>query len=159
MTDKLNAPEEVKVEATTAEVAETENVETTAASPAPVKRKKAKRTVANGHVHVSASFNNTIITISDASGNVIASSSAGACGFRGSKKGTAYAAQVAAEKAGQTAKQQFGMTKASVFIKGVGLGRDSAVRALAGMDIMVDSITDVTGVPHGGVRPRKARRV
>jgi small subunit ribosomal protein S11 len=157
MTDKSTTPEEVKVEATTTEVAET--TDTTAAAPAPVKRKKVKRSVPSGHVHVSASFNNTIITISDATGNVIASSSAGACGFRGSKKGTAYAAQVAAEKAGQLAKQQFGMTKASVFVKGVGLGRDSAVRALAGMDIMVDSITDVTGVPHGGVRPRKARRV
>ena len=157
MTDKSTTEKEVKVEATTIEAAEATDATTTAA--APVKRKKVKRSVPSGHVHVSASFNNTIITISDANGNVIASSSAGACGFRGSKKGTAYAAQVAAEKAGQLAKQQFGMTKASVFIKGVGLGRDSAVRGLAGMDIMVDSITDVTGVPHGGVRPRKARRV
>jgi len=132
--------------------------ESTAPAPTP-KRKKIKRTVASGIVHVSASFNNTIITFSDVSGNVIASCSAGACGFRGSKKGTAYAAQVAAEKAGQIAKTQFGLTKANVLVKGVGLGRDSAVRALAGLDIQIESISDVTGVPHGGVRPRKARRV
>lgn len=123
------------------------------------KRKKAKRTVASGQVHVLATFNNTIVTFSDGSGNVLSSSSAGACGFRGSKKGTAYAAQVAAERAGQTAKQQYGLSKADVFIKGIGLGRDAAVRALASLDIQVENIKDVTGVPHGGVRPRKARRV
>ena len=131
------------------------------------KRKKAKRTVASGQVHVLATFNNTIITFTDTNGGVLTASSAGACGFRGSKKGTAYAAQVAAERAGQAAKQQYGFTKADVFIKGVGLGRDGvprrptqrAVRALAGLDIAVDSIKDVTGVPHGGVRPRKARRI
>ncbi|MEO8105336.1 MAG: 30S ribosomal protein S11 [Candidatus Saccharibacteria bacterium] len=123
------------------------------------KRKKAKRSVPSGQVHVQATFNNTIITFSDSSGNVLAASSAGACGFRGSKKGTAYAAQVAAERAGQTVKQQYGLTRAEVFIKGIGLGRDAAVRALAGLDIMVENIKDVTGVPHGGVRPKKARRV
>lgn len=123
------------------------------------KRKKAKRTVASGQVHVLATFNNTIVTFTDAHGAVLTSSSAGACGFRGSKKGTAYAAQVAAERAGQAAKQQYGLSRADVFIKGVGLGRDAAVRALAGLDIAVESIKDVTGVPHGGVRPRKARRI
>ncbi len=123
------------------------------------KRKKAKRSVPSGQVHVQATFNNTIITFSDSSGNVLAASSAGACGFRGSKKGTAYAAQVAAERAGQTVKQQYGLTRADVFIKGIGLGRDAAVRALAGLDILVENIKDVTGVPHGGVRPKKARRV
>lgn len=87
------------------------------------------------------------------------SSSAGACGFRGSKKGTAYAAQVAGERAAQAAKQQYGFSKADVFIKGIGLGRDAAVRVLASLDIAVESITDVTGVPHGGVRPKKARRI
>lgn len=129
---------------------------TTATTP---KRKKAKRNVAAGQVHVLATFNNTIVTFTDGSGNVLTASSAGACGFRGSKKGTAYAAQVAAERAAQAAKQQFGFSKADVFIKGIGLGRDAAVRVLAGMDISVDSITDVTGVPHGGVRPKKARRI
>lgn len=133
--------------------------ETTAAVVAAPKRKKAKRTVAAGQVHVQATFNNTIISFSDHSGNVIATCSAGACGFRGSKKGTAYAAQVAAERAGQTAKQQYGFSKADVFVKGIGLGRDAAVRALTGLDIYVESITDVTGVPHGGVRPPKARRI
>ncbi|HET9173671.1 MAG TPA: 30S ribosomal protein S11 [Candidatus Saccharimonadales bacterium] len=129
------------------------------ASSTTSKRKKAKRTVASGQVHVLATFNNTIVTFTDGSGAVLTSSSAGACGFRGSKKGTAYAAQVAAERAGQAAKQQYGFNRAEVFIKGVGLGRDAAVRALAGLDISVETIRDVTGVPHGGVRPRKARRI
>ena len=131
---------------------------TAAVAPVP-KRKKAKRTVAVGQVHVQATFNNTIITFTDTSGNVIATSSAGACGFRGSKKGTAYAAQVAAERAGQVAKQSYGFSRAEVFIKGIGLGRDAAVRALTGLDIYVEGIKDVTGVPHGGVRPPKARRI
>src|ERR1039458_5464868 len=117
-----------------------------AVKPAAPKRKKAKRNVASGQVHVLASFNNTIITFTDDRGNVLTSSSAGACGFRGSKKGTAYAAQVAAERAAQAAKQQYGFAKAEVFVKGIGLGRDAAVRVLAGMDIAVDGIKDVTGV-------------
>lgn len=123
------------------------------------RRKKSKRQVAAGQVHVLATFNNTIVTFTDASGGALTSSSAGACGFRGSKKGTAYAAQVAAERAGNAAKQQYGFSRAEVFLKGVGLGRDAAVRALAGLDIQVEAIRDVTGVPHGGVRPKKARRV
>ncbi|HET7630621.1 MAG TPA: 30S ribosomal protein S11, partial [Candidatus Saccharimonadales bacterium] len=97
-------------------------------------------------------------TFSDPKGNVLSASSAGACGFRGSKKGTAYAAQIAAEKATEAAKSQYGLSKVDVFIKGVGLGRDAAVRALSNFDIQVESIKDVTGVPHGGTRPRKARR-
>ena len=132
---------------------------TSKAAPAAAKKKKAKRSVAYGQVHVQATFNNTIISFTDAQGGLLTASSAGACGFRGSKKGTAYAAQVAAERAAQAAKQQYGFTKADVFIKGVGLGRDAAVRVLAGMDIAVESIKDVTGVPHGGVRPKKARRI
>src|ERR1039458_1002948 len=98
---------------------------------APVKapkKKKAKRTVPSGQVHVQATFNNTIISFTDTKGNVLATCSAGACGFRGSKKGTAYAAQVAAERAAQAAKQQYGFSKADVLIKGIGLGRDAAVR-------------------------------
>ncbi|HEX8226544.1 MAG TPA: 30S ribosomal protein S11 [Candidatus Saccharimonadales bacterium] len=122
-------------------------------------KKKAKRSVPQGQVHVLATFNNTIVTFSDPRGGVLTASSAGACGFRGSKKGTAYAAQVAAERAAQAAKQQYGFSRAEVFIKGVGLGRDAAVRVLAGMDIQVEAIRDVTGVPHGGVRPKKARRI
>ncbi len=129
------------------------------AEPTVPKKKKAKRSVPAGQVHVYASFNNTIITITDSSGGALASASAGGCGFRGSKKGTAYAAQVASEKAIATAKQQHNLAKADVFIKGVGLGRESAVRALAAAGISVESITDVTTVAHGGVRPKKARRV
>lgn len=124
-----------------------------------VKKKKAKRAISHGQVHVLATFNNTIITFTDDKGGALTHASAGGCGFRGSKKGTAYAAQVAAEKAGQAAKQLHGFNKADVFIKGVGLGRDAAVRALAGLDIQVESIKDVTGVPHGGVRAKKARRI
>jgi small subunit ribosomal protein S11 len=135
-----------------------ETTTTTAPAAAP-KRKKTKRTVARGQVHVQATFNNTIVTFTDPQGGALTHSSAGAFGFRGSKKGTAYAAQVAAERAAQAVKQQYGMTTVDVYIKGIGLGRDAVVRALSGLDIHVESITDVTGVPHGGVRPKKARRI
>lgn len=121
-------------------------------------RKKQRRSVPSGQLHIQATFNNTIITFSDSKGNVLSASSAGACGFRGSKKGTAYAAQIAAEKAAELAKTQYGLTKVDVFVKGVGLGRDTAIRAMGNYDIVVESIRDVTGVPHGGTRPRKARR-
>lgn len=124
-----------------------------------IKKKKAKRAVAHGQVHVLATFNNTIVTFTDDKGGALAQASAGGCGFRGSKKGTAYAAQVAAEKAGNAVKQAHGFAKAEVFVKGVGLGRDAAIRALSALDIQVESIKDVTGVPHGGVRPKKARRI
>lgn len=128
-------------------------------STTTTKKKKAKRSVAAGQLHVQASFNNTIVTLTDAQGGALAASSAGACGFRGSKKGTAYAAQVAAEKAGTAAKQTYGLSKVDAYVKGVGLGRDAAIRAMQTVGINVESITDVTGVPHGGVRPKKARRV
>ncbi len=121
-------------------------------------KKKQRRSVPSGQLHIKATFNNTIVTFSDKKGNVLASSSAGATGFRGSKKGTAYAAQIAAEKVAEAAKGQFGASSVDVFVKGVGLGRDSAIRAMSSRDIAIDSIKDVTGVPHGGVRPRKARR-
>ena len=124
-----------------------------------VKKKKSKRSVPVGQVHILATFNNTIITFTDLNGGALAAASAGACGFRGSKKGTAYAAQVAMEKAGQIAKQQYNLGKVDVFVKGVGLGRDAAVRSLQGLDMSVEIIKDVTGVPHGGCRPKKARRV
>lgn len=123
------------------------------------KKKKSKRTVAAGQLHVLATFNNTIITFTDANGGALTQASAGGCGFRGSKKGTAYAAQVAAEKAGNAAKQTYGLSKVDVFVKGVGLGRDAALRSLVGLGIQVESIKDVTGMPHGGVRPKKARRI
>ncbi|HLB66441.1 MAG TPA: 30S ribosomal protein S11 [Candidatus Saccharimonadales bacterium] len=123
------------------------------------RKKKVKRTVAIGQVHILATFNNTIVTFTDSKGGVLTTASAGSCGFRGSKKGTAYAAQIAAEKAGQAAKQNYGFSKADVFIKGIGLGRDAAIRSLVSMDLQVENIKDVTSVAHGGVRPRKARRV
>ncbi|MDB5161306.1 MAG: rpsK [Candidatus Saccharibacteria bacterium] len=145
------ADEEVKTEDVIVEAAET-------AAPAPAKRRKAKRNVSYGHIHVLTTFNNTIVTITDEKGNSLAAASSGSSGFRGSKKGTAYAAQVAAEKAITLAKQNYGLSKADVFVKGVGLGRDAAVRTLINQKIAIESIRDITGVPHGGVRPRKAKR-
>jgi len=144
---------------TTPEETTTTATATATAAPAPVvKKKKAKRSVPYGQVHVQATFNNTIISFTDNTGAVLSTCSAGACGFRGSKKGTAYAAQIAAEKAAEIAKSGYGLKTVDVFVKGVGLGRDAAIRAMSNFDIAVNSIKDVTGVPHGGVRPRKARR-
>lgn len=145
-------------------MAETTTQPTATEAPAPaakktVSRKKQRRSVPAGQMHIQASFNNTIITFTDKKGAVLCASSAGACGFRGSKKGTAYAAQVAAEKAAEMAKSLHGMKSVDVFVKGVGLGRDAAIRAISSYDMQVESIKDVTGVPHGGTRPRKQRRV
>jgi len=143
-------------------MAETTTTPATEAPKAPAaktSKKKQRRAVPAGQMHVQASFNNTIITFTDKKGAVLCASSAGACGFRGSKKGTAYAAQVAAEKAAELARSLHGMKSVDVFVKGVGLGRDAAVRAVSSYDMQVDSIKDVTGVPHGGVRPKKQRRV
>ena len=121
-------------------------------------RKKQRRSVPAGQLHIQSTFNNTIVTFTDKKGNALAAASAGACGFRGSKKGTAYAAQVAAEKAAEAVKNLHGMASVDVFVKGIGLGRDAAIRAMSGLEITVDSIKDVTGVPHGGVRPKRQRR-
>lgn len=121
-------------------------------------KKKQKRSVTAGAMHIKATFNNTMITFTDKKGNVLTTASAGALGFRGSKKGTAYAAQVASEKAGTAAKQTYGLKSVEVFVKGIGLGRDAAIRSLQNLDMIIESIQDKTGVPHGGVRPRKARR-
>jgi len=128
-----------------------------AAKPAKVKKKQ-RRSVPVGQMHIQATFNNTIVTFSDKKGDVLTANSAGACGFRGSKKGTAYAAQVASEKAAEAAKSQYGLGTVAVFVKGVGLGRDAAIRAINNFGMVVESITDVTTTPHGGTRPRKARR-
>ncbi len=137
----------------------TEAAQAPVAAAAPAKRKKVKRAVPFGQVHILATFNNTIITVTDQNGGALTFSSAGACGFRGSKKGTAYAAQVAAEKALGEAKQNHGMVKADVYVRGIGLGREAAIRAMQVAGITLDAVHDVTGVPHGGVRPKKARRV
>lgn len=136
-----------------------ETTATTKPAAKPVKaKKKQKRSVPSGQVHIQATFNNTIITVTDKKGNTLTSSSAGACGFRGSKKGTAYAAQIASERATTQAKQQFGLSKVDVYVNGIGLGREAAIRALNGAEITVDLIQDVTTMPHGGVRPRKQPR-
>jgi len=144
-----------KTETETAPAAST----TPAAETKSTSKKKTKRTVTNGQVHIQATFNNTIITVTDVKGGTLTATSAGAMGFRGSKKGTAYAAQVASEKALNDAKQSYNLSKVDVHVKGIGLGRDAAIRALQNVDIHVDTIKDVTPVPHGGVRPKKQRRV
>lgn len=130
---------------------------------AQAKRKdKAKKRVvvvdAHGQVHVKASFNNIMISVTNAQGQVISWASAGKMGFRGSKKNTPYAAQTAAQNCGQVA-YDAGMRKADVFIKGPGAGRDSAIRTIQGLGIEVVTITDVTPLPHNGCRPPKRRRV
>ena len=131
-----------------------------AAAPeaAPARRKKAKRMVAEGVVHIHSTFNNTIITISDAQGNVVAWSSAGAVGFKGSRKGTPFAAQVAAEAAARKA-AELGMRQVQVFVKGPGAGREAALRSLQAAGFTVNLIKDVTPIPHNGCRPPKRRRV
>ncbi len=129
---------------------------TTAASPKV--RKRAKKNITTGVAHVNASFNNTMVTISDVQGNVISWSSAGTMGFKGSRKSTPYAAQVAAEDAGRKA-QEHGVRELDVNVKGPGSGRESALRALQAVGFTIKSIRDVTPIPHNGCRPRKKRRV
>lgn len=124
----------------------------------PEARKKVKRTVTDGVAHVYATFNNTIVTITDRQGNALAWATAGGSGFRGSRKSTPFAAQVAAEKAGTRAKE-YGMKNMDVLVKGPGPGRDSAVRALNNVGFKITNITDVTPIPHNGCRPPKRRRV
>lgn len=142
-----------------AEEAKPQAAEATEAAVATAPRKrKSRRSVPAGQIHVLASFNNTIVTVTDQKGGVIAAASAGSAGFRGSKKGTAYAAQVAAEKAITAAKQNNGLDKADVYVKGIGQGRDAAIRTMINQKVNVENVYDVTGVPHGGVRPRKAKR-
>ena len=121
-------------------------------------RKKAKRVVIDGVAHIHASFNNTIITISDRQGNALCWATAGGSGFRGSRKSTPFAAQVAAERCSTTA-LEFGMKSVDVFVKGPGPGRESAVRALNAAGLRINSISDVTPIPHNGCRPPKRRRV
>ena len=122
------------------------------------KAKKAKRKVALGQIHVQATFNNTIITVTDQQGNVLGWASAGSAGFKGSRKGTPYAAQIAAERAIDVSKD-FGVTKVDVLVEGIGNGREAAIRAFQSAGITVNSIKDNTGIPHNGCRPRKMRRV
>ena len=123
------------------------------------KKKKERRTVPHGLVHVSASFNNTQITITDPDGRVLCNSSAGAIGFKGSRKGTPYAAQQASLTAASAARDTFGMKSVEVRVKGPGSGRESAVRAIQSAGIDIKLIRDVTPIPHNGCRPPKRRRV
>jgi small subunit ribosomal protein S11 len=121
-------------------------------------KKRVKKVVVDGVAHIHASFNNTIITISDRQGNALCWATSGGSGFRGSRKSTPFAAQVAAERAGTTA-LDYGMKNLDVYVKGPGPGRESAVRALNGVGFRIASITDVTPIPHNGCRPPKKRRV
>lgn len=138
--------------------AKTEEAEKTADAAAPKKKKSKRRTVQEGQVHVHASFNNTIVTFTDMQGNTLSWSSAGSSGFKGTKKSTPYAAQVAAENAGTKAKA-YGVEKVNVFIKGVGPGREQALRGLNAAGFHIQEIKDITPMPHNGCRKRKARRV
>ena len=128
------------------------------ANSAARQRKRVKKNVVDGVAHIHASFNNTIITITDRQGNALAWATSGGCGFRGSRKSTPFAAQGAAEKAGEAVKD-FGMKNLDVEIKGPGPGRESAVRALNNLGFKINNITDVTPIPHNGCRPSKRRRV
>ena len=123
------------------------------------KKKKSKKTFGqNGIVHIKSSFNNTIVTISDISGNAVSWSSSGSMGFRGSKKSTPYAAQIATDAAGKKA-YDVGLRKLDVLMKGPGSGRESALRALQNIGFIINNIKDVTPLPHNGCRPKKKRRV
>jgi small subunit ribosomal protein S11 len=121
-------------------------------------RRKEKKNVAHGHAHIKSTFNNTIVSITDPTGAVIAWASAGHVGFKGSRKSTPFAAQMAAESAGRRA-QEHGMRKVDVFVKGPGSGRETAIRSLQAVGLEVGTISDVTPVPHNGCRPPKRRRV
>lgn len=121
-------------------------------------RKRVKKQVADGMAHIHASFNNTIVTITDRQGNALSWATAGGSGFRGSRKSTPFAAQVAADRAGKVA-QEFGLKNIEVFVKGPGPGRESAIRALNAAGYKITNITDVTPIPHNGCRPPKKRRV
>jgi|SRR3989344_453203 len=129
-----------------------------APSAAVRRKKKEKKTVAAGRAYINATYNNTIITLTDPGGNAVAWSSAGACGFKGAKKATPYAAQVIVKKAVDKAKE-YGLREVAVFVKGVGTGRESAVRALNANGLNILNIKDITPIPHNGCRPRKPRRV
>ncbi len=128
------------------------------AKPAPRLRRREKKNITSGIAHVNASFNNTMITITDVQGNAIAWSSAGGQGFKGSRKSTPYAAQLAAEDAGRKA-MEHGMKTLEVNVKGPGSGRESALRALQAVGFVITAIRDVTPIPHNGCRPPKRRRV
>ena len=125
---------------------------------AKAKKKKEKKNIFEGNVYIQATFNNTIVTITDLKGNAVSWSSAGSLGFKGAKKSTPYAAQTTAETAANRA-LDFGLQEVNVYVKGPGVGRESAIRSLGGLGLRVKSIRDITPIPHNGCRPKKSRRV
>jgi small subunit ribosomal protein S11 len=125
---------------------------------ATTKKKKEKKSVYEGNVYIQATFNNTIITVTDLSGNALSWASSGGLGFRGAKKSTPFAAQTVAETAVQKA-LAYGLREVNVYVKGPGIGRESAIRQLGALGLRVRSINDVTPIPHNGCRPRKTRRI
>ena len=141
-----------------AEATKKQDTAKAAAETKAPRRRSAKKNIVNGVAHVNASFNNTMITVTDAQGNTIAWSSSGLMGFKGSRKSTPYAAQMAAEDAGRKA-MEHGVRTLEVEVKGPGSGRESALRALLSVGFSITSIRDVTPIPHNGCRPRKRRRV
>ncbi len=129
------------------------------AKPAVKAEKKKKRRVDEGFAVISASFNNTIVTLTDLKGNVLAWSSSGSLGFKGAKKSTPFASQLVAEDAANKAKERYGLHRIDVRVKGPGAGREAAIRALQASGLNISSIKDITPIPHNGCRPRKRRRV
>lgn len=155
---------EEKMKSSEAKVAESKTPEKKVVAAAPVKAAKGKkgkakrRLLTEGKVFIQASFNNTIVTVTDPNGEVVSWSSSGTCGFKGPRKATPYAAQVAAETAITKAKV-FGLEKVHVYVKGAGNGREQAIRGLQAGGVSIERLTDITPVPHNGCRPRKSRRV
>lgn len=153
MAENTNAAAEQTAAATAAPAADAAT-----ATAARSRSKRGKRQVSEGIAHIHASFNNTIVTITDRQGNTLSWATSGGSGFRGSRKSTPYAAQVAAERAGEVAKEN-GVRNLEVLVKGPGPGRESSIRALNGVGFHITNITDVTPIPHNGFRPPKKRRV
>ncbi|MFA6409580.1 MAG: 30S ribosomal protein S11 [Gammaproteobacteria bacterium] len=158
MTAETKEKKEPKAVKAAAEEVATVPAAEAAEAPAKYVRKKNKRTVSEGVIHIHASFNNTIISVSDREGNVIAWATSGSSGFRGSRKSTPFAAQVAVEKV-SNAMREVGMRNLEVWVKGPGPGRESAIRSLHAQGFYISFIADVTPIPHNGCRPRKKRRV
>ncbi len=154
---KSEVKEEIKASEAKAEKAESKKAGKTV-KVAKGKKKPKRRLLQEGKAYIQASYNNTIVTITDLNGEVIAWSSAGSNGFKGAKKATPYAAQISAENAVTKAKV-YGLEKVHVFIKGVGTGREQSIRGLQAGGVNIESITDLTPIPHNGCRPRKSRRV
>ncbi|HMB66155.1 MAG TPA: 30S ribosomal protein S11 [Patescibacteria group bacterium] len=156
MKDDDDLPEDIKKKL---EKKKTEKSSKKSASKKVKKKKKERGKVDVGKAYIKATYNNTIVTITDLNGEVISWASAGVAGFKGPKKSTPYAAQIITKIATMKAKQEYGMKELSVFVKGVGMGRESAIRTLNSQGLFVTSIKDITPIPHNGCRPRKPRRV